>query len=190
MIAKPRNVIPKNVDEYLTFLAKYPGEAPEAKLMNPVWHIHLGEAPEVDVPVSFNLLLNLVSASNSERGQMATLIQDDLKAAGIRADVAPLEFRSLLDRVQKTYDYDACVLGFGSPDADPNVEMGVWLSSGPNHLWQLRREAPPAATPTRAVWASTPGRPFTTSPRTSPRRRWSGRARHRGHATRGRPAIA
>ncbi len=73
MYQKPRtakrlffDVIPKNVDEYLTFLAKYPGEAPEAKLMNPVWHIHLGEAPEVDVPVSFNLLLNLVSASNSE----------------------------------------------------------------------------------------------------------------------------
>jgi peptide/nickel transport system substrate-binding protein len=85
-----------------------------------------------------------VSASNSERGQMAAIIQDDLKALGIKAEVAPLEFRSLLDRVQKTYDYDACVLGLGSADADPNVEMGVWLTSGPNHLWHLRREGPPA----------------------------------------------
>lgn len=84
-----------------------------------------------------------VSASSAERGQMATLMQDDLKALGMKARVAPLEFRSLLERVQKTFDYDTCVLGLASADADPNVEMGVWLASGANHLWQLRQEGAP-----------------------------------------------
>ena len=34
--------------------------------MNPVWHIHEGSPPEADLPISFALLLNLASASNSE----------------------------------------------------------------------------------------------------------------------------
>ena len=34
--------------------------------MNPVWHIHQGEPPAADLPISFALLLNLASASNSE----------------------------------------------------------------------------------------------------------------------------
>ncbi len=60
------DVIPKNVDEYFTFLGKYHEETPDQQLANPAWHIHAGEPPHVDVPVSFNLLLNLVSASNAE----------------------------------------------------------------------------------------------------------------------------
>jgi lysyl-tRNA synthetase, class I len=59
------DVIPKHVDEYLTFLAKYPEESEEEKLSNPVWHIHSGEPPRVTLPISFALLLNLVSASNA-----------------------------------------------------------------------------------------------------------------------------
>jgi lysyl-tRNA synthetase class 1 len=34
--------------------------------MNPVWHIHQGEPPQAELPISFALLLNLASASNSE----------------------------------------------------------------------------------------------------------------------------
>ncbi|NRG19638.1 lysine--tRNA ligase [Rhizobiales bacterium] len=60
------DVIPKAVDEYFTFLSKVDAMAPEQKLSNPVWHIHSGNPPKVDVPVSFAMLLNLVSASNAE----------------------------------------------------------------------------------------------------------------------------
>ena len=34
--------------------------------MNPVWHIHEGQPPEAELPISFALLLNLARASNSE----------------------------------------------------------------------------------------------------------------------------
>jgi lysyl-tRNA synthetase class 1 len=47
-------------------LAAYPKEEPAAKLMNPVWHIHEGTPPSAELPISFALLLNLASASNSE----------------------------------------------------------------------------------------------------------------------------
>ena len=66
------DVIPRNVDDYLTFLEKYrqqasePSNTPEELLVNPVWHIHAGKPPQPGVPISFSMLLNLVSASNSE----------------------------------------------------------------------------------------------------------------------------
>jgi len=43
------------------------GDADEvALLQNPAWHIHAGSPPEADMPISFSMLLNLVSASNAE----------------------------------------------------------------------------------------------------------------------------
>jgi peptide/nickel transport system substrate-binding protein len=90
----------------------------------------------------------VTSAGNADRVQMATLIQDDLKALGMDVHVVPLEFRSLLDRVQRTKDYEACLLSLASGDADPNPDMNVWLSSGATHLWNPEQKTP--ATPWEA----------------------------------------
>lgn len=60
------DVIPKAVDEYFNFLARYPAQDWKLRLGNPVWHIHSGNPPAVDMPVSFSMLLNLASASNTE----------------------------------------------------------------------------------------------------------------------------
>lgn len=56
------DVIPKNVDEYLSFVGAYPKQEIKEQLGNPVWHIHAGNPPGVDLPISFGLLLNLASA--------------------------------------------------------------------------------------------------------------------------------
>lgn len=60
------DVIPRAVDEYLQLLAAYPAQGPKEKLDNPAWHIHGGEPPAAELPISFGLLLNLVAASNAE----------------------------------------------------------------------------------------------------------------------------
>lgn len=60
------DVIPKNVDEYLIHLGKYQGMEDKDRLNNPVWHIHGGTPPSTVLPVSFALLLNLVSACNAD----------------------------------------------------------------------------------------------------------------------------
>jgi len=72
MFQKPRtakklyfDVIPRAVDEYYQFLAAYPKQDWKERLGNPVWHIHNGNPPAIALPVSFALLLNLVSASNA-----------------------------------------------------------------------------------------------------------------------------
>lgn len=59
------DVIPKAVDDYFTYLDAYGKETEEQRLNNPVWHIHEGIPPQHHVPISFSLLLNLVSASNA-----------------------------------------------------------------------------------------------------------------------------
>jgi lysyl-tRNA synthetase class 1 len=59
------DVIPKAVDEYYSFLAAYPRQDWKERLGNPVWHMHDGSPPAIDLPVTFALLLNLVSASNA-----------------------------------------------------------------------------------------------------------------------------
>ncbi len=59
------DVIPRAVDEYYQFLSAYRRQDWKERLGNPVWHIHSGEPPEIEMPVSFALLLNLVSASNA-----------------------------------------------------------------------------------------------------------------------------
>jgi len=93
-------------------------------------------------PVEFSIL---TSSTNADRAKMATLIQDDLKQLGMRVQVVPLEFRSLLDRVTQTKEYDACVMGIASYDADPNSDINVWLSSGGTHLWNPSQEHPATA---------------------------------------------
>ncbi len=59
------DVIPRAVDEYFQHLNAYPKGEAKQKLDNPVWHIHSGEPPADTPPITFALLLNLVSASNA-----------------------------------------------------------------------------------------------------------------------------
>ena len=84
----------------------------------------------------------ITSASNADRAKMATLIQDDLQQLGMRVNVVPLELRSLIDRITGTKEYDACLLGVASFDADPNSDLNVWLSSGGMHLWNPAQAHP------------------------------------------------
>lgn len=77
MFQKPRtakrlyfDVIPKAVDEYFTYLSAYGRQSWKDRLNNPVWHLHNGNPPAVEMPVPFALLLNLVSASNAENSSV------------------------------------------------------------------------------------------------------------------------
>ncbi len=73
MYQKPRaakklhfDVIPRALDEYLQFIASFPTQEAKQKLDNPAWHIHSGQPPAAELPISFVLLLNLVAASNAD----------------------------------------------------------------------------------------------------------------------------
>ena len=87
----------------------------------------------------------VASASSSQRTQMATMIQQDLKELGIRAQVVSLEFRAMLDRVLQTHNYEAAIMGLGGGDVDPNSQLNVWFSSGDDHFWDLGESKPATA---------------------------------------------
>jgi lysyl-tRNA synthetase class 1 len=64
------DVIPKAVDEYYTYLSAYFRHDWKERLGNPVWHMHNGNPPQIDLPVPFSMLLNLATASNPENASV------------------------------------------------------------------------------------------------------------------------
>ncbi|HEV7371333.1 lysine--tRNA ligase [Arenibaculum sp.] len=73
MYNKPRaakrlyfDVIPRAVDDYLTFVGKFHQEDEAKRLENPAWHIHAGTAPQVRTDIGFSILLNLAAVANAE----------------------------------------------------------------------------------------------------------------------------
>jgi lysyl-tRNA synthetase, class I len=60
------DVIPRQVDEYQQYLDAYQRQDGKQRLANPVWHIHSGNPPKLDMPITFAMLLTLVSSSNAE----------------------------------------------------------------------------------------------------------------------------
>jgi len=95
--------------------------------------------------VEFSVITN---AGSKNREGMAILIQQDLKKLGIRLNIVTLEFKSLLERLTKTSDYEAALLGLVNVDLDPNGQMNVWPSSSPQHAWNPNQKSP--ATPWEA----------------------------------------
>ena len=83
------------------------------------------------------------SASNPVYGQIAALIQADLKQTGMDVSVVALEFRSLIDRVTVKKDFDTAVMAMRPGEVDPAADLNVLLSSGPTHLWNLEGPAEP-----------------------------------------------
>lgn len=60
------DVIPRAVDEYHQHREAFARQDAAQQLNNPTWHIHGGAPSTEALPVSFAMLLNLVSASNAD----------------------------------------------------------------------------------------------------------------------------
>lgn len=89
--------------------------------------------------VTFSLLTN---AGNRERERMASLIQQDLAALGIRVNIVTLDFPALVERLMQTHAYEACLLGIVNVQPDPATGANVWLSSSEDHQWSPRETHP------------------------------------------------
>ncbi len=92
--------------------------------------------------VEFSIVTN---SGNKYRERMATMIQQDLSALGIKVNIVALDFPSLIDRISHTFDYEACLLGLVNNDLDPYTQMNVWLSSAENHQWNPAQKSPATA---------------------------------------------
>lgn len=92
--------------------------------------------------VEFTVVTN---SGNAAREKIATMIQQDLSQVGIKVNIVTLDFPSLIERMTRTFDYEACILGLVNTDLDPNGQMNVWLSSGEDHQWNPSQKSPATA---------------------------------------------
>jgi peptide/nickel transport system substrate-binding protein len=92
--------------------------------------------------VEFSAITN---AGNEVREHIAAMLQQDLTAIGIKLNIVTLDFKSLIQRITSTHDYESCLLGLRRVELDPNSQMNVWMSSGENHQWNPAQKTPGTA---------------------------------------------
>ena len=92
-------------------------------------------------PVRFTLL---TQRGHTVRERAAAVLQEDLRQIGVTADVVPLEFGALIERVTQM-NFDAAYLGFRATDPDPAVNLDFWLSSAAFHVWNPSQPSPATA---------------------------------------------
>ncbi|MBI1745663.1 MAG: ABC transporter substrate-binding protein [Acidobacteria bacterium] len=92
--------------------------------------------------VAFSLSTN---AGNAVRQKMSAMIQQDLSRIGMKVTLAPTETKALINRIDATHDYEACLLSLLSGDVDPSAEMNVLHSRGALHWWRPKQSQPATA---------------------------------------------
>lgn len=108
-------------------------EADGFKLQNAVLHDHAGN------PVEFAIVTN---AGSKTRERIAVMIQQDLAKLGIKVNIVTPDFPSLIERITRNLNYEACLLGLVNVDPDPSGLMNVLLSSASNHPWNPSEKEP------------------------------------------------
>jgi peptide/nickel transport system substrate-binding protein len=89
--------------------------------------------------IEFSLNTN---TGNGTREKTAMLIAADLEKLGFKITFQPLEFNTLINRIDVTYDYDCVLISLGGAGTDPSSNMNVVKSTGYTHQWFPRQTAP------------------------------------------------
>ena len=80
-------------------------------------------------PVRFTLL-----TSAGGRSQLGAQIKNDLEKIGMKVDFTPIDFRTIIDKIDNSKQWDAIILGF-TGSAEPNSSINLWATDGDNHLF-------------------------------------------------------
>jgi len=87
-------------------------------------------------PVEFTILTN---SNNFERIQMANIIQDDLKRLGMNVNLLPVEFNTLVTRLNVTKNWESVIIGL-TGGIEPHSGKNVWHTEGQLHIWNMGAE--------------------------------------------------
>ena len=94
--------------------------------------------------LEFDLTTN---SGNHERDQMCTIFKQDIESLGIKVNYRPLEFTTLVDKLDSSFDWDCILMGF-TGGVEPNDGANFYRSSGNLHIWDPNEPKP--ATPWEA----------------------------------------
>ena len=93
-------------------------------------------------PVEFNLYT--ADAGTAGRVQMAAIIRSDLEKLGMKVNLVPVEFNTLVNKLMSSFDWDMVMIGL-TGGVEPHFGQNVWYSSGGLHLWDPREARPATA---------------------------------------------
>lgn len=94
--------------------------------------------------LEFNLTTN---TGVKTRDEMCAIFQQDLANVGIKVNYRPLEFTTLVEKLDSTFDWDCVLIGF-TGTVEPNNAANFLRSSGNLHIWDP--DQPKPATPWEA----------------------------------------
>ncbi|MGA3231076.1 MAG: ABC transporter substrate-binding protein, partial [Candidatus Binatus sp.] len=94
--------------------------------------------------LEFDLTTN---TGTPERNEMCTIFKQDVESLGIKVNYRPLEFTTLVDKLDSSFDWDCVLIGF-TGGIEPNDGANFYRSSGNLHLWNPNQPKP--ATPWEA----------------------------------------
>lgn len=97
--------------------------------------------------VSFSLLTN---SGNNDRVATGNIIKEDLTKLGMDVTFRPIDFNTLISKLNSTFDWEASLLALTghSSAIEPALAKNVWMSSGFTHMWFPQQKSP--ATPWEA----------------------------------------
>ncbi len=75
---------------------------------------------------------------------MCAILQQDLAGLGIKVNYRPVEFTTLVEKLDSTFDWDAVLIGF-TGTIEPNNGANFLRSSGNLHLWNPGQKKPATA---------------------------------------------
>ena len=89
--------------------------------------------------IEFELNTN---AGNSRREKGSVLVQQDLKNLGIKLNYRPLDFNTIVTKLDASYDFECIFLGLVAESADPGGSVNVLRSNGFTHQWFPQQAKP------------------------------------------------
>jgi len=96
----------------------------------------------VEDPQGHKVEINLyTNAGNTERMDIGGIIRRDLEKIGLKVNFLPLEFNTLVSKLNATFEWDAIILGL-TGGIEPHFGKNVWNSQGQLHLWHPNQESP------------------------------------------------
>ncbi|MFN8671655.1 MAG: ABC transporter substrate-binding protein [Candidatus Sericytochromatia bacterium] len=84
--------------------------------------------------VEFSLYTNV---GNSARDAACSMIRADWEKLGIKVNYKPIQFNTLVQKIDETLDWDAIMLGLTGSSIDPHGGINTWRLSGRMHMFNM-----------------------------------------------------
>lgn len=88
--------------------------------------------------VAFSLTTN---SGNKVRERICSILKEDWTKLGIQVNYRPVEFTTLVEKLNQTFDWDVVMIGF-TASPEPHLRANLLLSSGNLHLWNPAQATP------------------------------------------------